>query len=116
MQSNMIAGGTTTTCAIQKNKDHGCFNKGDDMIIKIVQEQHFIEGDRYFAYIETNIELILIASNVKSDGYLDMCEKLDGLKFRLEQLGNTVEIKTEFRADPNFDTAAEAEEYLNNKD
>ena len=86
------------------------------MIIKIVHEQHFIEGDRYNAFLCQNGECICLAAGVKSDGYLDMCEKLDGLKIRLEQLGSIVETVIRLEPDPNFETAADAEEYLNNKE
>lgn len=83
--------------------------------IKIVQEQHFIEGDRYHAYLEQNGEVLIVACNVKPSEYLQMCEKLDGLRFRLNDLGNDVIIKTEFNRDPNFETEEQANEYLMNK-
>ncbi len=86
------------------------------MIIKIVQEQHFIEGDRYKAFLYQNNEcLCCLVSGVKAKDYLDMCEKLDGLKIRLEQLGNSVDIITKFEPDPNFATEAEANECIMNK-
>lgn len=87
------------------------------MIIKIVHEQHFIEGDTYkvFLYLDDKSCICCLTANVKPKDYLDMCEKLDGLKIRLEQLGNNVETITKFEADPNFETAAEAEEYMANK-
>ena len=87
------------------------------MIIKIVREKHYIEGDRYFAYLQASNsdELICIARNIKPEGFLQMCEKLDGLRFRLSELDNYVEAITEVREDPNFETQADAEEYLNNK-
>lgn len=85
------------------------------MIIRIVREKHYIEGDRYFAYLETSGQMICIASNVKPANFLQMCEKLDGVRFRLSELGNYVEATTEVREDPNFETQADAEEYLNNK-
>lgn len=88
--------------------------------IKIVEEQHFIEGNRYHAFLmqeqgENNYEQMIIACNVKPNGYLDMCEKLGGLKFRLESLGNEVETFLRFDKDPNFETEEEANEYLMNK-
>lgn len=86
------------------------------MIIKIVHEQHFIEGNRYKAFLYQNNEcLCCLITGVKPNDYLDMCEKLDGLKLRLEQLGNTVETLTVFEPDPNFETEADAQEYLENK-
>ena len=86
------------------------------MIIKIVQEQHYIEGDRYKAFLYQNNEcLCCLTTGIKPEGYLDMCEKLYGLKIRLEQLGNVVEVITKLESDPNFETQADAEEYLNNK-
>lgn len=85
--------------------------------IRIVQEQHFIEGDRFFAYLESpdTKTIQIVACNVKPNELLSMCEKLDGLKIRLEQLGNTVEVRTVFRDDPNFESREQAEEYLENK-
>lgn len=85
------------------------------MIIKIVREKHYIDGDRYFAYLETSGQLICIASNVKPADFLQMCEKLDGVRFRLSELGNYVEATTEVRDDPNFESREQAEEYLKNK-
>lgn len=86
------------------------------MIIKIVHEQHFIEGDCYKAFlISGNNQVICLTANVKPADYLEMCEKLDGLKIRLEQLGNNVETVIKFESDPNFETEADAEEYLENK-
>lgn len=85
-----------------------------NFVIRIVQEQHFIEGDRFFAYLETPVSKTtqIVACNVKPYDLLSMCEKLDGLKCRLEQLGNKVEVKTLFRDDPNFESRQQAEEYL----
>lgn len=88
--------------------------------IKIVEEQHFIEGNRYHAFLlqpqgEHDYAQMILACNVKPDGYLDMCEKLGGLKFRLEQLGNEVETFLRFDPDPNFETQADADEYLESK-
>ena len=87
------------------------------MIIRIVREEHYIEGDRYFAYLQADNsdELICIARNVKPEGFLQMCEKLDGIRFRLSELDNYVSAITEVRPDPNFETAEDAEEYLENK-
>jgi len=87
------------------------------MKIKIIHEQHFIEGDRFKAFlISGNDQVICLCADVKPDAYLDMCEKLDGLKFRLEQLGNNVETVIKIEPDPNFETATDAEEYLANKE
>ena len=87
------------------------------MKIKIIHEQHFIEGDRFKAFlISGNDQFICLCADVKPDAYLDLCEKLDGLKFRLEQLGNNVETVIKIEPDPNFETATDAEEYLANKE
>lgn len=88
--------------------------------IKIVEEQHFIEGNRYHAFLiqekcENDYAQMILACDIKPDGYLDMCEKLGGLKFRLESLGNEVETVLRFDPDPNFETQADADEYLKNK-
>lgn len=86
------------------------------MKIKIVHEQHYIEGDEYKAFlISENDQVICLTAGIKNDGYLDMCEAINGIKFRLEQLGNNVEIVNTIEPDPNFDSAYEAEEYLRNK-
>ena len=87
------------------------------MKIKIIHEQHFIEGNEYKAFlISENDQVICLTAGIKNDGYLDMCEKLDGLRIRLEQLGNKVETVVKIEPDPNFETAADAEEYLTNKE
>lgn len=84
--------------------------------IKIVQEQHFIEGDRYNVFLnQQGRAQIIIACNVKPDAYLQMCEKLDGLRFRLTELGNDVSVETVLERDPNFETQEQANEYLMNK-
>lgn len=84
--------------------------------IKIVQEQHFIEGDRYHAFLaQEGGSQIIIALNVKPDNYLQMCEKLDGLRFRLTELGNEITTETVLERDPNFETQEQADEYLMNK-
>lgn len=84
--------------------------------IKIVQEQHFIEGDRYHAFlVQEGGAQIIVACNVKPDNYLQMCEKLDGLRFRLTELGNEVSTETVLERDPNFETQEQAGEYLMNK-
>ena len=85
--------------------------------IKITQYQHFIEGDEYFAYLEQPQldTVIILASCVKQKEYLSMCEKLEGLKFRLEQLGNEVITENVFCKDPNFDSYEEAMDCVMNK-
>ncbi len=87
--------------------------------IKIVEEQHFIEGNTYHAFLMqkqgNDYVQMIIACDIKQDGYLDMCEKLGGLKFRLESLGNKVETILRFNPDPNFETKEAADEYLENK-
>lgn len=85
------------------------------MKIKIVHEQHYIEGDRFKAFLMQGEQLICLVANIKSDKYLDMCEAINGIKFSLEQLGNNVEIINKIEPDPNFETLADAEEYLANK-
>lgn len=87
------------------------------MIIKIIHKQHFIEGDRYFAFlISGNEQVILVAGDVQPENYLEMCEKLLELKTTLEKLGNEVHICLKHEPDPNFKTEADAEDYLDNKE
>ena len=85
------------------------------MKIKIVHEQHYIEGDRFKAFLIQGEQLICLVAGVKTDKYLDMCEAINGIKFRLKQLGSNVEIINTIEPDPNFETLADAEEYLANK-
>ena len=91
--------------------------------IKIVKEIHYIEGNRYNVYITGNCsEYMCIANQVKEKDYLDLCEALNGLQIRLNQIGHigkpveqwtdNVKLITEEWRDPNFDSKAEAEEYL----
>lgn len=87
--------------------------------IKIVTEQHYIEGNKLHVFLEQgegvhkNTMPLLINEN--PNNILKISENLDGLKFRMEQLGNDVEIKNVIEPDPNFESAEAAEEYLNNK-
>lgn len=86
------------------------------IVLKIVRQQHFIEGDEYLAFFvhpATGAQVLIGCA--KDENYLDMCDNLNGLKFRLEQLGNVVVISNKFEPDPNFETAADAEEFMENK-
>lgn len=94
--------------------------------IKIVKEIHYVEGNRYNVYITGNCsEYMCIANQVKEKDYLELCEALNGLQIRLDQIGrigkpvsqwtDSVRLVTEEWTDPNFDSAADAEEYLANK-
>lgn len=85
------------------------------MKIKIVHEQHFIEGSRYKVFLIQGDQTICLIAGIKDNGYLDMCEAINGIRYRLAQLGNKVEIVNTIEPDPNFETQADAEEYLNNK-
>lgn len=86
------------------------------IVLKIVHQQHFIKGDEYLTYLchPASGAVVLIAA-AKDENYLDMCENLHGLKARLEFMGNQVVIYNKFESDPNFETEADAEEYLRNK-
>lgn len=83
--------------------------------IKIKTEQHYIEGNELHVFLinGTNVMPLVIGEN--PNNIVKIAENLNGLKFRLEQLGNEVEIKNVVEPDPNFESEAEAEEYLNNK-
>lgn len=83
--------------------------------IKIKTEQHYIEGNKLHVFLinGTNVMPLVIGEN--PNNIVKIAESLDGLKFRLEQLGNEVEIKNVIEPDPNFESEADAEEYLNNK-
>lgn len=87
--------------------------------IKIKTEQHYIEGNKLHVFLISdegaNAIAIPLVINENPNNIVKIAENLDGLKFRLEQLGNDVEIKNVIEPDPNFESAAEAEEYLNNK-
>lgn len=80
--------------------------------IRIIQQQHFVDGDRFLVFLEQESSDILIAYGVKQQEYLQLCEKLDGLRWRLQDLGNEVVIKNEFEPDPNFNSYEEAMECL----
>lgn len=84
--------------------------------IEIQQDQHFVVGDEYHVFLKQENRTIAIAMQVKAQDYLKMCENLEGLKWRLEQLGNKVIVETKFIPDPNFKSYEEAAEYLENKE
>lgn len=85
--------------------------------IRIIQHHHFIEGNEYSVYLEQpQLDArIIIAPLVKQDKYLDLCESINGLKIRLELLGNKVVFVNEFQQDPNFDSYEEAMCHMMNK-
>lgn len=87
--------------------------------IKIVTEQHYIEGNKLHVFLingeGAHANTMPLAINKNPDSIVELADNIDGLKFRLEQLGNEVEIKNVVNPDPNFESAAAAEEYLNNK-
>lgn len=83
--------------------------------IKIKTEQHYIEGNELHVFLinGTNVMPLVIGEN--PNNIVKIAENLNGLKFRLEQLGNDVEIKNVIEPDPNFESAEAAQEYLDNK-
>lgn len=83
--------------------------------IKIVTEQHYIEGNKLHVFLINGTNVMPLVINENPNNIVEIAESLDGLKFRLEKLGNEVEIKNVIEPDPNFESAADAEEYLNNK-
>lgn len=88
--------------------------------IKIVTEQHYIEGNKLHVFLEqgegTHKTTMPLLINEHPDNILKISENLDGLRFRLQQLGtHDVQIKNVVEPDPNFESAEAAEEYLNNK-
>ena len=87
--------------------------------IKIVTEQHYIEGNILHVFLingeGVHANTMPLVINENPDKILEIADNLDGLKFRLEQLGNDVEIKNVINPDPNFESAEAAQEYLDNK-
>lgn len=87
--------------------------------IKIVTEQHYIEGNKLHVFLingeDSHANTMPLVINQNPDHIVEIAENLDGLKFRLEQLGNDVEIKNVVNPDPNFESAEAVQEYLNNK-
>ena len=83
--------------------------------IKIVTEQHYIEGNKLHVFLINDTNTMPLVINKNPNNIIKIADDLDRLKLRLEQLGNEVEIKNVVEPDPNFESAAEAEEYLNNK-
>lgn len=87
--------------------------------IKIKTEQHYIEGNKLHVFLingeGANANIMPLVINENPNNIVEIAESLNGLKFRLEQLGNEVEIKNVIEPDPNFESEADAEEYLNNK-
>ena len=87
--------------------------------IKIVTEQHYIEGNKLHVFLingeGAHANTMPLAINQNPDKIIEIAENIDGLKFRLEQLGNEVEIKNVVNPDPNFESAEAAQEYLDNK-
>lgn len=84
------------------------------MIIELVTEQHFIEGNCFHAFLHfgegKHRVTIPLATAVPNDDYFKLTETLGGLKWRLESLGNTVDTRVKEIPDPNFDNGDEAAE------
>lgn len=87
--------------------------------IKIVTEQHYIEGNKLHVFMingeGANANTMPLVINENPNNIVEIADSIDGLKFRLEQLGNDVEIKNVVDPDPNFESAEAAQEYLDNK-
>ena len=87
--------------------------------IKIVTEQHYIEGNKLHVFLingeGVHANTMPLVINENPDKIVEIADNLDGLKFRLEQLGNDVEIKNVVEPDPNFESEQAAQEYLENK-
>lgn len=87
--------------------------------IKIKTEQHYIEGNKLHVFLingeGAHANVMPLVINENPNNIVKIAENLDGLKFRLEQLGNDVEIKNVIEPDPNFESAEAAQEYLDNK-
>lgn len=83
--------------------------------IKIKTEQHYIEGNELHVFLINGINVMPLVIGENPNNIVKIAESLDGLKFRLEQLGNEVEIKNVIEPDPNFESAEAAQEYLDNK-
>ena len=94
--------------------------KGTKMIytIKTVIEKHYIEGDRYHTSLILNSDdgkhdvQMPIAVNKKD--YAELTDNINGIKSRLELLGNAVKLDVVVWEDPNFESQEEADEYLMN--
>ena len=87
--------------------------------IKIVTEQHYIEGNKLHVFLINGegahaITMPLVI-NENPNNIVEIADSIDGLKFRLEKLGNDVEIKNVVDPDPNFESEQAAQEYLENK-
>lgn len=87
--------------------------------IKIVTEQHYIEGNKLHVFLingeGANANTMPLVINENPNKIVEIAESLDGLKFLLEKLGNDVEIKNVINPDPNFESEEAAQEYLDNK-
>lgn len=87
--------------------------------IKIVTEQHYIEGNKLHVFLingeGAHANTMPLVINENPNNIVKIAENLDGLKFRMEQLGNDVEIKNVINPDPNFESEQAAQEYLENK-
>lgn len=86
--------------------------------IEIIEERHYIEGDNFHAFMhqgeEPHRRTFVLAVNESQQNYSTLAEKLTGVKSALEKLGLSVEMTYTTIPDPNFDTAEDAAEYMNN--
>lgn len=87
--------------------------------LKLVTEQHYIEGDKLYLFLEMgegeHKKSMPLVIDENPNNILAVADCMDGLKFRLEKLGNEVEIQNIFRDDPNFDTEEQAQDYYLSK-
>lgn len=86
--------------------------------IEIIEERHYIGGDRFHAFMyqgeHPHRRTFVLAINEDPKNYTTLAEKLTGVKSALGKLGLSVEMTYTTIPDPNFDTAEDAAEYLEN--
>lgn len=86
--------------------------------IKVLKEIHFIEGNDYSAFLKLvndGIHDVDMPIAVKQKDFSELMDNVNGLKTRLEFLGNKVSVDVEIWNDPNFESQEQANEYLMTK-
>lgn len=86
--------------------------------IEISHNQDFINGTTHNAYLVNNAEdvehrqTVVLIIGAKDADLFEMMECLQGIKARLEQLGKKVKVVDRVFNDPNFETQAEADKFM----
>lgn len=86
--------------------------------IKVLKEIHYIEGNDYSATLKLVVDGehdVTMPVAIKQKDFSALMDSVNGIKTRLELLGNEVSVDVEVWNDPNFESQEQADDYLMTK-